>query len=94
MGAIHTLFVREHNRIARELRRINPQFNDERLFQEARRINNAQYQHIVFNEFLPIIIGKNFLDNFGLSPLTKGFSDTYRYVLSRNVYTSQKTPIF
>jgi len=78
LGAMHTLFLREHNRIARALKKLNPRWNDERLFQESRRINNAQYQHIIYNEFLPIMIGKTFLDNFGLSPLTRGFSDTYR----------------
>ena len=33
LGAIHLLWVREHNRIARELKKINGHWNDERLFQ-------------------------------------------------------------
>ena len=81
LGAIHVLFLREHNRVARALKVLNPGFDDERLFQESRRIVNAEYQHIIYNEFLPIMIGKTFLDNFGLSPLTSGFSDAYRYTI-------------
>ncbi|KAI4787846.1 hypothetical protein KUCAC02_036215 [Chaenocephalus aceratus] len=38
LTSIHTLFMREHNRLARELKRINPQWDSETLYQEARKI--------------------------------------------------------
>jgi hypothetical protein len=31
--ALHTLWVRQHNRIARELSELNPHWNDEQTFQ-------------------------------------------------------------
>ena len=74
---MHTIWMREHNRIASDLRKLNPSWDDEKLYQEARRINVAQYQHIVYKEWLPLVLGHDFMDKFGLWPLSKGYSDAY-----------------
>ena len=54
---IHTLWFREHNRLARELKKINPFWNDERLFQEARKIVGALLQKITYDDYLPKVLG-------------------------------------
>ena len=78
LGSFHILWLREHNRIARELKQINRGWDDEKLFQETRRIVNAELVHMIYNEWLPILIGPTFLEEFGLKPLTSGFSNEYR----------------
>ena len=79
LGSMHALFIKEHNRIARRLKELNPNWNDEKLYQEAKRIVNAEWQHIIYNEWLPQLIGVELLERFDLRPLTgKEFSDNYR----------------
>lgn len=58
LTVLHTLFIREHNRLADELRKGKPNWTDNQLFWEARRWVIAEYQAIVFNEWLPIFVGK------------------------------------
>lgn len=59
LALMHTLWMREHNRVAGILQSLHRDWSDEALFQEARRIVVAEMQHITYNEFLPIILGTN-----------------------------------
>lgn len=65
LTAVHTLFVREHNRLCAEIALANPGFNDEQLYQEARRIVGAQMQVITYREFLPKVLGVGALSPYG-----------------------------
>ncbi|XP_033618608.1 lactoperoxidase [Fukomys damarensis] len=57
LATSHTLLLREHNRLAQALKRLNPQWDGERLFQEARKILGAFMQIITFRDYLPIVLG-------------------------------------
>ncbi|XP_066506778.1 eosinophil peroxidase-like [Hoplias malabaricus] len=57
LTSLHTLFMREHNRLARSLRILNPHWTGETLYQEARKIMGAFHQVIDFRDYLPHIVG-------------------------------------
>lgn len=54
---IHNLLILEHNRLVEKLRDVNPEWSNNTLFEEAKRITIAQLQHITYNEFIPNVIG-------------------------------------
>lgn len=64
LTAMHTLWVREHNRLADEIESSNPEFSDEQIYQQARRIVIAEIQAITYNEFLPTLLGFGAIDAY------------------------------
>ncbi|XP_032794679.1 chorion peroxidase [Daphnia magna] len=57
LTVMHTIWVREHNRIADALYRVAPGQSSEFYYQQARRFVIAEMQHIIYNEYLPVMIG-------------------------------------
>ncbi|KAK4015956.1 hypothetical protein OUZ56_030921 [Daphnia magna] len=86
LAVTHIVFLREHNRLAEELARLNSHWDDERLYQEAKRILTAQMQHITYNEWVPIIIGREKMQQLGLLPLQRGFSQDYDSNLNPTIF--------
>ncbi|CAG9824136.1 unnamed protein product [Phaedon cochleariae] len=60
LALLQTIYVREHNRLAASLSALNPHWPDERVFQEARKINMAAYQHVTYYEWLPHLVGRRY----------------------------------
>jgi len=75
--SLHTMFVRNHNFFANQLANVNPHWSDETVFQEARHVNIAVMQHITFNEFLPMVLGKEQMEKNQLLPLKDGYFKGY-----------------
>lgn len=76
--------MREHNRVALELKRLNPHWSDEQLFQNARRIVTAVNQHITYHEWMPRVLGWNAINLYGLNLLREGYYEGQwmAYILS------------
>ena len=55
--SMHTLFVREHNRLAGLIASLDPSLTGDEIYQLARKLVGAQIQAITFNEFLPLLLG-------------------------------------
>ena len=53
LTSLHTIFIREHNRICDELRVVHLNWRDERLYQEARKRTVAIMNAIIYEEWLP-----------------------------------------
>lgn len=59
LTAMHTLFVREHNRLAERFAEANPDLDGDAIYQRARRRVAALMQVITYREFLPALLGRN-----------------------------------
>ncbi|GBP86747.1 Peroxidasin homolog [Eumeta japonica] len=77
LTAIHTIFLREHNRIVEGLRGVNPHWDADLLFEHTRRIVAAEFSHILFNEFLPRLLSWNAVNLYGLKLLPSGYYKEY-----------------
>ncbi|XP_071339083.1 eosinophil peroxidase-like [Trachinotus anak] len=61
LTSLHTLLMREHNRLARALAKLNPHWGGERLYQEARKIMGGYFQVLTFRDYLLHIVGPDFI---------------------------------
>eukprot|EP00178_Gracilaria_changii_P026911 TRINITY_DN8326_c0_g1_i1.p1 TRINITY_DN8326_c0_g1~~TRINITY_DN8326_c0_g1_i1.p1 ORF type:complete len:569 (-),score=92.13 TRINITY_DN8326_c0_g1_i1:370-2076(-) len=61
LTVLHTLFVREHNYICSQLQSVTSlqSRSASELYETARAINIAQFQKIVYEEWLPVMLGRN-----------------------------------
>ena len=79
LASIHTLWVREHNRVARRLsrrlRRRNVVLTDEDLYQRTRRIVIAEMQNVVYGQWLREVVGPEIYENLHLDPTSDSSYD-------------------
>lgn len=85
LTAMHTLWAREHNRVAEELSELNPQWDDETVFQEARRVVIAEMQHITFDQWIPNLLGARFAQKVGLTSTAADLVSSFRETVDPSV---------
>jgi peroxidase len=57
LTAISTMFVREHNYWVGQLRQQHPNWTGDQLYNMAKAITTAEYQNVVYSEYLPALVG-------------------------------------
>ncbi|CAB3242841.1 unnamed protein product [Arctia plantaginis] len=70
-------FWRYHNFIAKELAKVNPCWDDDKLFETARDINIAVSLQIYYYELLPVFFGFDNMAEDGVIGRIGGFRDMY-----------------
>jgi peroxidase len=77
LALIHSVFFRLHNQVAEELYKVNPRWNDEKLYQESPRIVIAIYQRVVYDEWIPTLFGADFAAKYKLNTYEAPYCGSY-----------------
>ena len=80
--SMHTVWIREHNYQVDRLREDHPDWTEDEIFDAARVIVEAEYQNIVFNEYVPFLLGT---DNI---PEYQGYDPTINASISTEFATA------
>ncbi|XP_046358412.2 peroxidase mlt-7-like [Haliotis rufescens] len=94
LTSLHTIWMREHNRICRILNRLNPHWDDDRMFLEARKIIGAMIQKITYDEFLPVLLNKPTRKSFNLVSNQWGYRNVYNENVDPSIRSAFATAAF
>jgi len=65
LTSMHTVWIKEHNNQVDRLRAEHPDWSENELFDGAKIIVEAEYQNVVFNEYLPLLVGAENISAYG-----------------------------
>ncbi|MAS95267.1 MAG: peroxiredoxin [Verrucomicrobiales bacterium] len=79
LTSLHTLFVREHNYWAEVIQKSNPGIDGDTIYEVARSIVGAEMQVITYQEFLPLLLGRDAIPRYrGYKPdLNPGITNVF-----------------
>lgn len=81
LTALHTIFVREHNRLCEEIDVALGPMSDDEIYELARSIVVAQMQAIVYYEWLPAVLGREL-------PRYRGYNQNIKASVSNEFSTA------
>jgi peroxidase len=98
LTSLDVLFVREHNRWVAQLHAADPKLSGDQLYDMARAATIAEYQNIVYSEFLPSLLGPNTLTpyqgyNPNVSPQISEEFSTAAYRFGHSIISPTETKI-
>ena len=93
LAGIQVLFLRQHNLIAKILKTQNG-WTGSQLYHETKKILTGFHQHIIYNEWLSLIIGPAMMSQFNLNPGTSGYSSNYQSTLAGQIINEFATAAF
>ncbi|KAM6149578.1 thyroid peroxidase [Erethizon dorsatum] len=85
LAALHTLWLREHNRLAAALEALNPHWSSDTVYQEARKVVGALHQIITLRDYVPRILGPDAFQQY-VGPY-EGYDSTVNPTVS-NVFST------
>ena len=96
--SLDVLFVREHNSWVGQLRAEDPTLSGDQLYDMARAITTAEYQNILYNEFLPALLGPNTMTPYSgykqdVSPQISEEFSTAAYRFGHSIVSPTETKI-
>ncbi|KAG9509175.1 Chorion peroxidase, partial [Fragariocoptes setiger] len=96
LTVLHTLYLRNHNRMAAQLSILNPHWNDERVYQETRHVQAALVQHALLSEYLPTLLGAQLSAAHNLTETPSGghYWHSYDATLQLGIASSFATAAF
>jgi len=82
LTSMHSIWISEHNTQVDILRAEHPSWTEDQLFEAAKIIVEAEYQNVVFNEYLPALLGAENI------PAYTGYDDTVDASISTEFATA------
>lgn len=93
LSSIHTIFLRDHNKLAGFLKDLTD-WSSDKIYFNTRRILTAVYQNIVYSEFLPALLGDKLVKLYGLLPYENAFFEDYNDKLYPQILNEFSTAAF